>query len=65
MSEARPELRALDRQVLAEMGLRREAVVSAAERAERLSHRVVLCASSVAAVIAVWDLGLLLRFGPG
>ena len=65
MSAESRAMRDLKRQVAAELALRHGAGVSPAQRAQQHANRLVLVVSSVAALVAVWDLGLLLGVGPG
>jgi hypothetical protein len=65
MTDLEHQLHDIERQVLAEITMRRQAELSVATRAHRQIQRLVLAASTLAGLIALWDMSLLARAGHG
>ncbi len=61
----RSELLNAQRLAMARVAMQREASVSARERARQTAERIVTSLAVIAFLIALWDLLVLVRAGPG
>lgn len=62
---SRSELANAQRLAMAQIAMQREGRLSAQVRARQTANRVVAALAVLAALIALWDLVVLLRAGPG